>query len=265
MTTDIQIPDVQRIPVDELEPTSSNPNEMNSEEFDMLVENIRENGFIDFPQVVPMTDGSYRIIGGEHRWQAAKALGMPEVPCVVLSAERWEDQDLQEFTVVRLNQLHGRTNPEKMVALYRKMAAKYGDKALRRMFAYTDKTGWQKIIKQMKKGMKAAGLPKTAQDKFDNATKDTKSVKDLGHVLNHLFHEYGDTLEYSFMVFDFGGKEHLYVALSKKSKKVMDRVVEVCRSWGRDLNEVIAEVTGKWLERAEELEQEELDAEADAS
>jgi hypothetical protein len=264
-SVDVNIADSATIDVDDMEPVAWNPNEMNSEEFDMLVENIKEVGFIDYPQVVPMVDGSYRIIGGAHRWQAARVLGLKKIPCVLLSHERWTDEDLQKFVTVRLNTLHGRINPEKMVALHREMAAKYGDKAMRRMFAYTDKAGWQKIVKQMKKGMKSAGMPKQAQDKFEEATKDAKTVNDLGHVLNHLFNEYGDTLEYSFMVFDYGGKEHLYIAMSKKTKRVMDRVMEVCRSWGRDVNEVVGEVTEEWLNKAEQIEAEEIDAEIDAS
>jgi hypothetical protein len=261
---DVNIADSEMIDVDDMEPVGWNPNEMNSEEFDMLVENIKEVGFIDYPQVVPMVDGSYRIIGGAHRWQAAKVLGLKKIPCVLLSHDRWTDEDLQKFVTVRLNTLHGRINPEKMVALHREMAAKYGDKAMRRLFAYTDKAGWQKIVKQMKQGMKSAGMPKQAQDKFEAAADDAKTVDDLGQVLNRLFNEYGDTLEYSFMVFAYGGKEHLYVAMSKRTKRIMDRVMEVSRNWGRDVNEVIAEVTEKWLEEAERIEESEMAAEVEA-
>jgi len=260
----VSVPEVKQIRVDDIEPTAFNPNEMNSEEFEMLLNEITEVGFIAPLQVVPLVDGSYRIIGGAHRWQAAKTLGMERVPCVVLSDEKWQEPDLQKFVTVRLNALHGRLNPEKMVALHREMAAKYGEKAMRRMFAFADKAGWQKMIKQVQKGMKAAGMPKEAQDKLQNATKEAKSVSDLGRVLNHLFNQYGDTLEYSFMVFDFGGKEHVYIAMSKRTKKVVNRVLEVCRSWGRDVNEVIAEVTEQWLEAAERVDQEELEAERDA-
>jgi len=259
---DIYIPEVQHIPVDELVPNTWNPNELKGEDFDRLVQEIEEVGFIDFPQVVPMTDGTFRILGGEHRWTAAKALGMPKVPCLVLSDKRWQEADLQKFSTVRLNMLHGQPNPEKMISMYREMAKKYGEKGLRRMFAYTDQDAWKKLLKQVKKGMKQAGLPKGLQNKFDEESASANSAQDLGTILNHLMNQYGDTLDFSFMVFAFGGKEHLYIAMSKKTKKVLDRIVEFCRSWEVDMNEVIADVTMKWLDVAEAKEKEEIESEA---
>jgi hypothetical protein len=259
----VYVPEVQHIPVDELEPSSWNPNELKGEDFDRLVQEIEEVGFIDFPQVVPIVDGSYRIIGGQHRWMAAKALSMDKVPCLVLSDKRWQEADLQKFATVRLNMLRGQQNPEKMVALYREMGKKYGDKALRRMFAYTDHDAWKKLVKQVKKGIKQAGLPQNIQKKFGEQADGAANASDLGTILNHLMNEYGDTLDFSFMVFAFGGKEHLYVAMSKKTKKVMDRIVEVCKSWEVDMNEVIAEVTEKWLDAAEQREADEVESETD--
>jgi len=259
----VYVPEVQHIPADDLEPSNWNPNELKGEDFDRLVQEIEEVGCIDFPQVVPIVDGSYRIIGGQHRWMAAKALGMETVPCLVLSDERWQEADLQKFATVRLNMLRGQQNPEKMVALYREMGKKYGEKAMRRMFAYTDQDAWKKLLKQVKKGLKAANLPKGLKDKFDEKASNANSASDLGTILNHLMNQYGDTLEYSFMVFAFGGKEHLYVAMAKKTKKVMDRIVEICRSWDMDMNEVIVEVTQQWLEAAEQRERDELAAETD--
>lgn len=256
----VYVPNSKLIPVDELEPTVGNPNELKGEDFDRLVQEIKEVGFIDFPQVVPIVDGSYRIVGGEHRWRAAKALGMKSIPCVVLSDVRWQEADLQMFVTVRLNMLRGKTNPEKMVAIYKRMAEKYGEKALRGMFGYTETDAWRRLVKSVKQGLRAAGLPKSAQDKFEKNVEEATGAQDLSSILNHLMNQYGDTLEYSFMIFSFGGKEHLYVAMSKKTKKVMDRIVEVCRAWGLDMNEVVAEVSEKWLEAAEDRERDELNA-----
>ena len=262
MSVKIQSPEMRLIPVEEIEANSWNPNEMSNDEFDWLVEEITENGFIDPLEVVPMADGGFRILGGAHRWQAAKALGMEEVPCVVLSDKKWQDKDLQKFVTVRLNQLHGKTNPDKMITLYRELEAKYGEKSMQRLFAYTDADAWKKLVKQMKKSLKSAGLPQDVQDKFDAASANAKGIDDLGMILNKIFHDHGDTLQHSFMVFSYGGKEHTYIAMSKKTRNAVGKVLEHCKSWGKDVNEVIADLTAAWVAEAEAQEKAELQAEA---
>jgi hypothetical protein len=262
MSVKIQIPEMRLIPVEEIEPNNWNPNEMSNDEFDWLVEEITEVGFIDPLEVVPMVDGGFRILGGAHRHQAAKALGMAEVPCVVLSDAKWQDADLQKFVTVRLNQLHGKANPDKMIALYRELETKYGEKSMQRLFAYTDDDAWKKLIKQMKKSLKAAGLPKDVQQKFDAASANAKGIDDLGLILNKIFHDHGDTLQHSFMVFSYGGKEHTYVAMSKQTRNAVALVLDHCKSWGKDVNEVIGKLTEAWVKEAEAQEQEELQAQA---
>ena len=62
------------IPIDRLVPTSFNVNEMDEPEFAVLVEEIRDGGFDEPCQVVPIKDGhdagKYLILGGEHRYKA---------------------------------------------------------------------------------------------------------------------------------------------------------------------------------------------------
>jgi len=257
---DIYVPQVESVSVDEIHLNAWNPNEQAEVEFDLLVENIKNVGFVQPVQVVPMNSGGYRMIGGSHRLQAAKVLGMTHVPCVVLSDARWEDEDLQKFATVRLNQLHGRPNTDKMLALYREMASKYGEKSLQRMFAYTEEDAWKKLVRQVKKSIKASGLPEEAKKKFSNQSKDAKTVDDLSQVLNTIFNEHGDTLKHSFMVFSFGGKEHVYLAMTAKTKKALDQVLTHCKEWDKDVNQLIAPITLAWLEEAKKAEQEELEA-----
>lgn len=256
----VYIPDTVLLPVDQLQVNAWNPNEMTETEFDLLVEQIKTVGFVNPLQVVPLTNGLYRVIGGAHRLQAAKVLGMPKVPCTLLSDARWEDEDLQKFATVRLNQLHGHAEPNKMIALYREMAAKYGEKSLQRMFAYTEEDAWKKLVRQVKKSIKGSALPDEAKKKFNNEAKDAKTVDDLSMILNRIFNEHGDTLKYSFLIFSFGGKEHVYVAMSTKTKQAVDQVLTFCKEWDRDLNQVIAKVTLAWVEEAKAAEQAELQA-----
>jgi len=259
-----ETPTVMSVDLDLIEKNAWNANEMTSEEFAWLVSEIKENGFIEPLHIVPMVDGSYRILGGAHRYEAAKTLGYESLPCVILSDARWQDEDLQKFVTVRLNSLHGKPNPDKLAALYREMATKYGEKPLRRMFAFTDLDGWKKLVHQVQKGIKATGLPKQTQDKISDAVGEAKTLDDLGTILNKMFNEHGDTMEYSFMVFSYGGKEHVYVALSKKTKKAVDRVLKFAREWGHDVNEVIGKVTERWVKEAEAREKEELEGDSEA-
>lgn len=76
--TDLPQPDNETtLPPAELETDGDNPNSMNSETFALLVENIRERGWLGGP-IVTNTDGL--IADGEHRWRAAQEAGLDEVP-----------------------------------------------------------------------------------------------------------------------------------------------------------------------------------------
>jgi hypothetical protein len=239
--------EIMSISIDKLEPNLWNPNEMREEGLLRLYEEIKENGFLDPIQVVPLDNGMYRIIGGEHRFRAAQLNGLEVIPCVVLSEEKWKDEDLQKLVTVRLNVLKGKLNPDKMVGLYQEMAGKYGEESLQQMFAYVDKDGWNKLVKGVSKGLKGV-LPKKARSKLEASAENMSAMEDLSLIIKHLFEKYGSTLQYSFMVFTWEGKEHLYVAMSEKMKKAMDEIQEYCCASGEDINEVMASLTQEWVE-----------------
>ena len=82
---DKKFSEVKNIPIDKIIPNDWNTNKMSDKEFNRLVKEIEEVGFIDYPQVVPIEDEKYVLIGGEHRHRAARVCGYTELPCVVLS------------------------------------------------------------------------------------------------------------------------------------------------------------------------------------
>ena len=231
--------DVRNIQLDSIVANAWNPNEMDDETFNRLAEEIQSVGFLDPIQVVQMEDGTYRILGGEHRFHAVKILGWETIPAVVLSDEKWRDEDLQKFVTVRLNILRGKTNPAKMVELYDEMAEKYGEDALQGMFAYTDQDAWSDTLKMMGKAIKKS-LPKDVSKRFDDAKGEIKTVDDLSNILNTLFAKYGNTLDKSFMVFAYGGKEHVYVEMDKDMAAKMKKIREFCVENERDINEVLS-------------------------
>lgn len=246
--------DLRHIPIDLIRPNSWNPQTQDELTFQRLCDEIRDVGFVDPLEVVPLEDGTYRIIGGEHRWQAAKVVGLEELPCAVMVGEKWQDEDLQKFATVRLNVLKGKLDPEKFAKLYGEMADKYGAEALQQLMGYVDTKGFQKLVGDVKRGMKKS-LPKELQDEFDEKAKEAKTVEDLSNIIQHLFAKHGDTVNLSFMVFAFGKQEHIYVQMDNKTKKALDKVLGYCRSSGEDINDFFGPIVEEAAKRAlKELE-----------
>lgn len=96
------------VEVDRLRPNTWNPNELSESDFEKVVRSIRKHGFV-VPLVVyrPQPKKKLVIINGEHRWKAAKKLGMPHVPVVVLKTTTRSAREL----CLNLNYLHGDPDP----------------------------------------------------------------------------------------------------------------------------------------------------------
>ena len=241
MSEEAQRHDMAYLSVDDLVPNDWNPQHMSDDEFDRLVEEIRDAGFNSAIEVVEAADEKYVIMGGEHRWRAAKVCGLEHIPCLIYRGDKWEEQDLQKFVTVRLNVIGGTLDPMKFAKLYEEMASKYGKESLQHMFAFTDHKAFQKLVGGVKEGLKGS-LPKNLQDEFDEAAKEAKTVEDLSRIIQELFNKYGDTVQQSFMVFTFGKQHHVYIQMTSKTKKALDKVLNYCKTTGEDINEVMAPI-----------------------
>ncbi len=237
------------LPIDLLVPNTWNINVQDELTFARLQDEIAEVGMIDPVEVVPTLEGLFVIIGGEHRWRAAKNLNHEEVPCVILTDEKWADGDLQKFVSVRMNVIHGKVDADKFVILYNEMANKYGADSLQRLLGYTDSRGFQKMLGWVKKGLKQS-LPKEMAGEIEEATKEATSIADVSRIVQELFQKYGDTLASSFMVFTYGKQAHIYVKMSAKMRRSMDRVMEFCRTTGQDINQVMAPAVDECVRKA---------------
>lgn len=84
---------------DHLRPNPWNTNSVGPENEEKLIEAIRRFGFFKPIIVREIDDGFgatvYEILGGEHRWQAAKTLGLEEVPIFNLGVV--DDQRAKEI------------------------------------------------------------------------------------------------------------------------------------------------------------------------
>jgi ParB/RepB/Spo0J family partition protein len=125
MPSVLQGKDIVQVPVEKLEPNDWNPNKMTEGGFNELVDEIRDDDFDDPLKVVPhpdpakADDGYFRIIDGEHRWHAAKVLGLPTLPCVV--KDQWEDEHTQQLKTVRRNLLRGELDRTRFTKLVHRM------------------------------------------------------------------------------------------------------------------------------------------------
>jgi len=85
---------------DSLETDGDNPNEMTDEQFGLLCDRMRQNGWLGGPII---TDSDGLIADGQHRWQAAQEIGLSEVP-----VKQFEiDDATRRLWRQELNKIHG--------------------------------------------------------------------------------------------------------------------------------------------------------------
>ena len=247
----VEIPDYELVDVAQLDPLpdGQNINEMDDEEFSNLVESIKENGFIEPIQVVPMVDGRYRIVGGEHRWKAAQQLKMEKVPAAVLKGQRWTDNDLQTFMAARLNNVRGRLSMPKFAGLYRTLSQKYTDTVMKQLMGFKS-DAWKSTLDAVKQNLKSIGAPQAVVDKFDKAKASLKSADQLSVFLSTLFSKHGSTLPFNFLAFSYGGKEVVYTIATDKVHVEVKAMLEFAEKAKIDVNALWEEVLPQWREAA---------------
>lgn len=74
------------VPIGSLEANPWNPNHVGPDNEQKLEASLKKFGFTKPLVVRTLNDGTLQIIGGEHRWRAAKKLGYKEVPVVNLGS-----------------------------------------------------------------------------------------------------------------------------------------------------------------------------------
>ena len=88
------------VPIDDIESDGDNPNEMTDEQFGLLCDRMRQNGWLGGP-IVTDTDGT--IADGEHRWRAARDIGLSTVPVRQYDI----DDATRRLWRQELNKIHG--------------------------------------------------------------------------------------------------------------------------------------------------------------
>jgi hypothetical protein len=215
---------------------------MDERSFNRLVLELKSVGFVEPIQVVPYDAGGqtrYRILGGEHRFRAAKIIGLAELPAILLTDPKFQNIELQKALTVRLQVLRGKLNKTKMVKLFQDFADKHSSEEIQDLFAVTSQDEWQKLVGETRKNLKKGGMSNELLEEFDRNVKEARSVDDLGNIVRHLYEMYQDTVPYGFMIFTWGKKEHIYIAMSKQLKQAMDGVLAQAKKTKQDVNQIL--------------------------
>lgn len=225
------------LPVSVLVKNEMNANKMGKREFDLLCDNLEKTGMTDPILVRPLENGTYRIVGGHHRFDAATYLGFDEVPCTIIMDPNF-DEDQEKFQLVRMNAIRGKLDPQAFFNLYQSLAEEYSDEILQDAFGFAEEAEFKRLIAQT-----AKTLPdKQMQDKFKEAAKEIKTVDGLAKLLNQMFTTYGDTLPYGYMVFDYGGQRSMWLRIEGKTMKALDVIANICVDRRRTVDDVVGRV-----------------------
>ena len=214
------------IPVEDLIPDEDNPNEMDEATFDLLIEEIREEGFDEPIQVRPhpTQKGKYQISGGHHRVKAAKVIGLESVPAVV---KNWTDRQ-QKVALVKRNSLRGDLNKVKFARLYQDLAKKSKDVVqLQRELGFSNPKKLDAMIEQAGTNMTPSQKKKLAE-----AKEKIKTMDDLSSVLHRIFKESGSEVDKGYMVFSYGGKDHHYFQIDEETNKRLKAIKKECEDAG---------------------------------
>jgi ParB/RepB/Spo0J family partition protein len=107
---------VEYISVSEIHPNDYNPNRQNTQEFELLLSSMKEDGFTT-PIVVQREH--HIIVDGEHRWRAATQLGFKEIPVVFVNMT----PEQARIATLRHNRARGEEDIELTASLLRDLEA----------------------------------------------------------------------------------------------------------------------------------------------
>jgi len=250
--SDPRVLEVRMVPITEIHPNPWNPNVMSDEFFNMLTSDVsgEDVGFAQPILVAAQDDGTFRIIDGENRYEAARLSGFTEIPCMIAQGKLATDEGLQKIQTVRMNKLHGQMDKRKFEDLVRGLAKEYTLDQLADALVFTDPTKLEAMLDETRRN-----LPPEMRKEFDKAKEEIKTVDDLSQVLNRLFTRYGSTLPYRFMVLDFGGKKHMWIRFpdDKAYGAVLEKA-RLCQTSGVTFSSVLlqalARVDAEWIDEA---------------
>lgn len=199
--------------IEEIAVNLYNPNVMTDDEFELLERNIQEIGFLDpilvVPQVGPEGQTYYRIIDGEHRFEAQQISGAETVSALVVDPAIF-DEKTQKIQTVRMNQIHGSLDIGRFNNLVNDLVNNHNVpfEEIATELGFADEDEFMQLIEETRRS-----LPQTPgmKKEFDAKIKEVKSHDDLIKLVERLYRKYGDTLPANYLILDFGRQHNLMV------------------------------------------------------
>lgn len=138
-TTQRTLPRMEHVPIGDLVPNPWNTNHLSPEHEAKLDASLKRFGVFKPIVVRTIPGGQLEILGGQHRWEAAKRLGYVEVPVANLGI--MVDETAKEIGLVD-NGRYGDDDPLALAALIRELGVEdvttflpYSDEDLQNLFA----------------------------------------------------------------------------------------------------------------------------------
>ncbi len=235
------------IPINDITPSSWNSQTQDEKTFNLLVDDILDNGILTAITVIPTSDDKYLILAGEHRWRAAQVAGETELPCLVLVDSKFTDTEISKMVSVRLNVLQGKQDPEKFLKIYQPLVQKHGKETMKRLLGFTDDKLLKKLVNQVTENAKKI-LPQSMHQQLEDSVSEVKAVEDLNLIVQNLFQQSGKTINQGFMVFTHGTQEHIYIPMTRRMKKSMDKALSLCRTTNKQLSEFLQPLFSDYLD-----------------
>lgn len=118
--------EVVQVKISELIPNEKNPRRISKDEMNKLIRSIREFGFVD-PVIANKNKARFNIvIGGHQRMEAAKRIGMKEVPVTYVDLP----EDKEHLLNVALNEISGEWDDKKLFELIKDLNERGADVTL---------------------------------------------------------------------------------------------------------------------------------------
>lgn len=118
--------DTVQVDIKDLIPNEKNPRKITQAELKKLARSIQEFGFVEPILVNKHKDRYNIIIGGHQRVQAAKKLGMKQVPVVYVEL----DEAKEHLLNIALNEISGEWDDDKLYLLLKELQSKKADLTL---------------------------------------------------------------------------------------------------------------------------------------
>lgn len=214
----------------------NNTNKQSKHVHQELIDSITTHGFDEPIIVVPRRDETpgYFIVSGNHRRRAGRAAGMETFPCI--ERADWDEVEAR-IQLVRRNYVRGELDRTLFTEEINRLTVEHQlglDTIMERM-GFEDSEAFADFYKA--EGKRERSIASAMSSQQHNSQ--VKLIDDLGITLSILFEKYGATVMQSFIVFPYGGRNHVLVQVTPALKKTIDAITMRCVADGMDINTVL--------------------------